>query len=156
MYYGDEQKLLECCPFYNHKDNESTIGRELFGEMKNINYNEYEGYYIKNFAGHVKVNNFRKVSTSGGITTWLASTLLKEKIVDAVIHVKPSKKNKLLFEYQISNNLDEIIEGATSKYYPVEMSKVLNYVRENKKRYLFVGVPCFVKAIRLFKRLIKL
>ena len=32
------------------------------------------------------------------------------------------------------------------------MSEVLSYVREHDGKYLFIGIPCFVKAIRLLRR----
>ena len=37
------------------------------------------------------------------------------------------------------------------RYYPIEASKVLQYVKDNDKRYLFIGIPCFVKALRLLQ-----
>ena len=40
-------------------------------------------------------------------------------------------------------------EGAKSRYYPIEFSEVLPEVRARPGHYAFVGIPCFVKAIRL-------
>ncbi len=43
-----------------------------------------------------------------------------------------------------------MLAGAKSRYYPVEMSQVMDFVRETEGRYVFVGLPCFVKAARKF------
>lgn len=41
--------------------------------------------------------------------------------------------------------------GAKSRYYPVEMSKVLDWAKSNPGRYAMVGIPCFIKAVRLLQ-----
>lgn len=140
--------VLNVCPFYNHVYNETKIGKELFSKIKGVNHDDYLGYSLVNYAGFVKSKDYRIKGSSGGFGSWIASKLLEEGYVDKVIHVKSSKKSDLLFKYQISSNLDEIQEGAKSKYYPIEMSEVLNFVSRNDYKYLFVGIPCFIKAIR--------
>jgi coenzyme F420-reducing hydrogenase beta subunit len=42
----------------------------------------------------------------------------------------------------------EILAGAKSRYYPIETSEILQIVRTQPARYAFIGLPCFVKAIR--------
>ncbi|KFI86547.1 oxidoreductase [Bifidobacterium pullorum subsp. saeculare DSM 6531 = LMG 14934] len=73
-------------------------------------------------------------------------------MVDAVIHVKDGPDPDHMYTYQISHTIDELKSGAKSKYYPVEMSEALTYVREHEGHYLFIGIPCFVKAVRLLCR----
>ncbi len=121
----------------------------LFNGFKDIKQNEFIGFYLATYAGYVKEKDFRKLSSSGGFATWILSRLLEERLIDAVIHVKPLGENGLLFEYGISRSLEEIVKGAKSRYYPVEFSEVLDEVRKSRKRYAFVGIPCFVKAMRL-------
>jgi coenzyme F420-reducing hydrogenase beta subunit len=41
--------------------------------------------------------------------------------------------------------------GAKSRYYPVELSGVLNEIRSRPGRYAVVGVPCFIKALHLVR-----
>lgn len=138
------------CPFGAKSKNETELGKDLFQEYDNTSFNEYTGYYIKNYAGYVKEGEFRKRGSSGGMGNWIAVQLLKEKLVDGIIHVKSStEKEKALFEYQVSYNEDQLTMGAKSKYYPIEMSKVIKFVRENKGRYALVGIPCYIKGVRL-------
>lgn len=90
--------------------------------------------------------------SSGGMVSWLASKMLEDGLVDAVIHVKDGPDPEHMYTYQVSHNVDELKTGAKSKYYPIEMSEVLSYVRDHDGKYLFIGIPCFVKAIRLLRR----
>ncbi len=134
------------CPFADGSLNEDVLGSKLFGD---IAHDEYLGYHLESFAGSVTKEPYRTTGTSGGMATWLSVVLLEESLIDYVIHVKPSSDPSILFSYDISSTKEEIIEGAASKYYPVEMSKVLEIVRDKPGRYLLVGVPCFIKAVRL-------
>lgn len=144
--------LSEVCPFSNLSRNEDEIATELYSS-RNANYDPHIGYSLACYAGYVKDGLFRKQGSSGGLVTWLAAKLLEENFVEHVIHVKPSNNNsEKLFEYGISSTIDELQTGAKSKYYPVEISQVMNYVCKNDSRYAFVGLPCFVKAVRLLAR----
>ena len=86
------------------------------------------------------------------MVSWLASKMLEDGLVDAVIHVKDGPDPEHMYTYQVSHSVDELKTGAKSKYYPIEMSEVLSYVREHDGKYLFIGIPCFVKAIHLLRR----
>lgn len=138
------------CPFSSESKNETKIGRGLF-EREGIKFNEYTGFFLKNYAGYVKESDYRLKGSSGGMGNWIAAQLLKSDLVDGIIHVKESNKfeGDILFEYQISYDIDELSSGAKSKYYPVELSKVINLVKKNEGRYALIGIPCFIKSIRL-------
>ena len=47
--------------------------------------------------------------------------------------------------------MEEVRDGAKSRYHPIEMSAVMKQVKADRRRYLFVGLPCFVKALRLMQ-----
>lgn len=145
--------LLSICPFSNESKNEDELGEKLYSNVESIKHNSYTGYYLKNYAGYVKEGEYREKGSSGGMGTWIASKLLKHGLVDAIIHVKsnsnPQKNTDVMFSYQISRSEIELFEGSKSKYYPIEMSEVIKYVRENPDRYALVGIPCFIKGIRL-------
>lgn len=136
------------CPFASTV-NEDVLGKDLFGEFKGIQHNDYLGYYLSAYVGYAKKGDFRDRGSSGGLISWLASTMLSEGFVDAVIHVKDGPDAEHMYTYQVSHTVDELKSGAKSKYYPVEMAQVLDYVAKHDGRYLFIGIPCFVKAIRL-------
>lgn len=148
---NNEVDVLSVCPFYNDSINEDVIGESLFGNTNGIKHNEYMGYYLKSFAGYVRVGNYREDGSSGGVGSWITNKLMELNIVNAVIHVKQVKDSvgKVLFNYQVSKNTVELSEGGKSKYYPIEMSEVIDYVKKNEGNYALVGVPCFIKAIRL-------
>jgi len=143
-----DSPVSDVCPFFTSRT-ESQLGEMLFSGFDNIRRNEFIGYYLETYVGYVREDDFRKYGSSGGFVTWILSRLLEAGLIDAVIHVKPSGKKDILFEYGISSNLEELRKGAKSRYYPVEFSEVLDKVRKSKKKYAFVGVPCFVKAMRL-------
>jgi coenzyme F420-reducing hydrogenase beta subunit len=48
----------------------------------------------------------------------------------------------------VSRSEEEIRRGAKSRYYPIELSNVLQEVRQTPGRYAIVGLPCFIKAVR--------
>jgi len=139
------------CPFSNSIRNENQIAQALFQSISQIQSDPFIGYYLKNFAGHVKIGKFREAGSSGGMGTWLATKLLEKKMVTKVIHVKPNQQlnGDVMFNYQISTSVSEIMDGTKSRYFPVEISQVIKSMRENPGSYAFIGVPCFVKAIRL-------
>ena len=143
--------LSMVCPFANEFMDERSVAKELF--EANCKYNERIGYYLKVFAGFVIENDFRKNGSSGGLTSWLLTELLEKGCVDGVVHVKPCDPEEgVLFKYSISTTIEDIKKGSKSRYYPVEMSQVLREVRNMPGKYAFVGVPCFIKAIRLLSK----
>lgn len=152
MYEPDfepsESEISNSCPFLSNRS-ESEIGKTLFAATKGIRESKLIGFYLSTYAGFVAEDSFREGGSSGGFGTWVLSRLLSENLVDGVIHVKPSSGNGVLFEYGISNSIEDLKKGAKSRYYPVEFSRVLREVRKSQKKYAFVGVPCFVKAVRL-------
>ncbi|MEH6305212.1 Coenzyme F420 hydrogenase/dehydrogenase, beta subunit C-terminal domain [Olivibacter sp. CPCC 100613] len=151
---GDEAlsslPVADVCPFSNYSKNEDELGKSLFGQ--NAQYRDKLGYHISTYAGYVKESGFRSQGSSGGMGSWIACTMLAKGMIDGVIHVKqkrPTEDDPRLFYYNISTTAEEVGEGAKSKYYPVELSEVIHFVRNNKRKYLLVGVPCFIKAVRL-------
>jgi len=153
----DEEKSLEAaaavCPFYDHGLSEDALVPTSL--QHGSEYHPDIGWYRMLFAGYANDNNFRECGSSGGITNWLAAELLGTGMVDGVIHVKPSESGtpgSLLFEYALSNDVSGLKSGAKSKYYPVEISRVMALVRNKPGRYAFIGVPCFIKAVRLLAR----
>lgn len=149
--------IASVCPFSDESKNETELGEEQF-KNQGAEYNEYTGYFLKNYAGYVKEGSFRELGSSGGMGNWIASKLLEKKIVDGIIHVKDSIKSNgnTIFEYQISHTLDDLSSGAKSKYYPIELSKVLELVKENEGKYALIGIPCFIKSVRLLAKKDKL
>lgn len=142
-------KVLKVSPNFNDETNEYEISKMYFGTSEGIKYNEYIGFYHSLYVGHALEGNFRSLGSSGGIGTWLLKELLDKKYVDYVIHVKKTNNKNLLFKYDISKTISEVIEGAKTKYYPVELSETLKFVKKNPGRYALIGIPSFIMAVRL-------
>lgn len=145
---GSVSDVLKVCPFSSEGLNEDALGERLFSDEclhdKNL------GYYQKLFVGHIQEKNYRAEGASGGVISWLLAELLRHGKIDAVAHVKKVENpdDGVLFRYGISQTESEIRAGAKSRYYPIEMSGVLELIRAKPGRYAVVGLPCFIKAIR--------
>lgn len=133
--------------------NETEIANSLFSNINGIKYDKRVGYYLNCYAGYVKEGDYRSNGSSGGFATWIFKELLEKKLIDGVIHVKPNKDSvkNILFNYGVSRSIEEICEGAKTKYYPVEFSEALIYVKENPGRYAFIGGPSFAMSLRLLQ-----
>lgn len=148
--YQDPQEgfdLLKICPFAEGNPDET----ELAPSFTELEFNEDIGSFLSLYAGSVKTPAFRKQASSGGMTSWILAQLLKRSAIDYVIHVQSGQSEKL-FEFAISETLEQLAKGAKSRYYPVEVSEVVNLLRQKPGRYAFVGIPCFVKAMRLLSK----
>lgn len=142
-------EALVVCPFHNSINNEDAIGKALFAS--NCSKHEKIGYVKRAFAGFVKEGGYRQAGSSGGMGSWLIAQLFERNLIDGVLHVKETVNDQegLLFRYGISRTVEEAKLGSKSRYYPVEMSEVLKIVKDKPGKYAIVGVPCFIKAVRL-------
>lgn len=88
--------------------------------------------------------------------TWLLYELIRTSRVDYIINVRAeSEKSSTgapLFSYTVRNTVESIKSGAKSRYYPVELSGVLEEVLNTPGRFAIVGLPCFLKSVRLLQR----
>jgi coenzyme F420-reducing hydrogenase beta subunit len=140
------------CPFSPAAANEDAIAAERFDEAPHAN--AHIGRFEAAYVGYAVEDPFRQQASSGGLTSWVAAELLRTGAVDGVAHVAPTDPalSGRLFKYRISRSLEELSAGAKSRYYPVELSGVLRQIRAIPGRYAIVGIPCFIKAIHLLRR----
>jgi coenzyme F420-reducing hydrogenase beta subunit len=147
------QQFAHRCPFSPAAPNEDEIAADRFAAAANADprIGRFEAAYV----GHALEDPFRRNGSSGGLTSWVAAEILRTGAVDGVAHVAPADphKDERFFAYRISRSLDELGAGAKSRYYPVELSSVLREIRDVPGRYAVVGVPCFIKAIHLLRRI---
>jgi coenzyme F420-reducing hydrogenase beta subunit len=148
----DEQRVSAVCPFSARARSEDEIAGALFA--RHCKQHPEIGFHAETYSGYVVEGDYRERGSSGGMGTWLAAELLRVGLVDAVLHVKPGGENRaersLLFQFAISRSLDDLRDGAQSRYYPITLSDVLQRVKADPDgRYAIIGVPCFVKAVRL-------
>ncbi|MFO0429197.1 MAG: Coenzyme F420 hydrogenase/dehydrogenase, beta subunit C-terminal domain [Planctomyces sp.] len=141
--------VLQVCPFSDKVRNEDQLGQNLFPNSK---YHPSVGHYLSCYVGHVNDPDIRKGGSSGGMGTWVLVELLRRGLIDGVVHVGAAHDHdddSLPFGYRISRTVEQIRQRSKSRYYPVEMSQVLARLRNETGRFAIVGVPCFVKAVRL-------
>ncbi|OAP36665.1 coenzyme F420 hydrogenase [Sinorhizobium glycinis] len=146
--------FAELCPFSPHARNEDEIARERFPSAR---YRDpMIGHFETAYVGHVREASFRADGSSGGMASWTAVELLARNMVDGVAHVVPRSDGEddrqPLFRYRISRTVEDVRSGAKSRYYPVEMSAIIDEIRRRPGRYAVVGIPCFVKAVHLLRR----
>ena len=147
---SDNFKQDLVCPFSNHSPNEEQHA-SIEREKNAISSDLLLGNYLGIWAGCVNNSAYRARGSSGGLTSWILNTLLENNLVDAVIHVKPNhnlEAGGLLFSYQVSCTTAGVDLGAKSHYYPVELSKILSYIRRTPGKYAIVALPCFAKSLK--------
>lgn len=147
---GDRSSpAAQVCPFLNPDENETVIGKRLFGD--DGTFHGGIGWNLRCFGGHVVEGDFRKNGTSGGMGTWLPNEMLRLNKIDAVIHVRQCDRQSTdepYYRYAVSRTHGDILKGSKTKYHVVELSEVMSEVRSTPGRYLFTGVPCMCKAVR--------
>src|SRR5690606_7777956 len=144
------EAFARICPFSPYAPDEDELAAASFPEASLADGRI--GRYAAAYVGAAQEAGYREAGSSGGLTTWTAAALLRGGLVDAVAHVAPTGPpagDERLFRYRISRSLGELQAGAKSRYYPIELSAVLDEIHATPGRYAVVGVPCFIKAVRL-------
>lgn len=157
---GADGRYLETCPFASSTDEDDLA--QMFLDSGNAPRTSEIGTYRATAAGHVSAGAFRADGSSGGMTTWFLRALLEAGEVDQVIHVMTREELKdspvqatqpdALFAFGSSAADSAPERGAKTRYYPVEMSQALTHIRTVPGRYAIVGLPCFVKGVRLLQK----
>lgn len=139
------------CPFSPAARDEDAIAAERFADA--LDRDDRIGRFQAAFVGHAREQSYRPEGSSGGMVTWMAAELLRHGLIDGVAHVVPvdPASEGRFFRYRISRGIDALREGARSRYYPVEMSGIIDEIRSVPGRYAIVGVPCFIKAVHLLR-----
>jgi coenzyme F420 hydrogenase subunit beta len=138
---------LKVCPFADGNDNEDILGKTLYGSIPGICHCSEMGYFLDSYVGYSPETRCR--GASGGMATWLLSTLVNQGIVDHVIAVVPDEDPDRLFRFAILSDPASVMASSGSVYYPVELSGVLQEIRNKPGKYVVIGLPCYIKALRL-------
>lgn len=140
--------VLDVCPFSGVGPDEDALARSRFAPAP---WRADIGHHLGTYAGYVEEGRFRIDGSSGGMAKWILAELLESGEVDHVLHVRASEGSDAdagLFEYVVESSGEAVQLGSRAAYYPVEMSGVINFVRDNDARYAITGVPCFIKGVR--------
>ncbi len=140
----------EVCPFSSTED-ETVMGARLYENISDISFEKRLGYYHGLYAGRVSNDQLRVNTSSGGVLTTLLLYLIENKLIDGVIHVKANDQEEDLFDYALSTTPDDILARAKSRYYHVSFSNMKDFLLSEKfsGNYVFVGIPCYIKSVRL-------
>lgn len=138
---NDLSKCLKCngtknclyvCPSYNTdyiqlaKSNENN----LLGRIRNV----YNGYSTD--------NNRRLKSSSGGFIRELSRSLLESKEINGIISI--IHNNGLDYFPEIINDVSKM---PNSIYHNVNYENAFRIIKENKKSFLLIGLPCQITSI---------
>ncbi|QAY77429.1 Coenzyme F420 hydrogenase/dehydrogenase, beta subunit C-terminal domain [Sphingosinicella sp. BN140058] len=143
-------EFARLCPFSPAARDEDSIAIALYPEARVVD--SRIGRFEEAYVGAVSEQDFRTAGSSGGMVTWIAAELLRRGLVDGVAHVAPAADRAAegrFFGYRISRSQADVRAGAKSRYYPIELSAVLDEIRAVPGRYAVVGVPCFIKSVNL-------
>ncbi|OPX90598.1 MAG: F420H2 dehydrogenase subunit F [Pelotomaculum sp. PtaB.Bin104] len=140
---------LQVCPFSSQAENEDVIAKPLFSDIPGIQHRSETGYYLDSYVGYSNIQNHRLNGASGGLTTWTLETLLEKDHINYAICVSSSSEREKLFTYTVCSTSEQIRACAKSCYYPVELSEVIHHILLCEGRYAVVGLPCFIKSLRL-------
>jgi len=140
---------LRVCPFSNQAENEDILATRSFGNIVGIQQRPETGYYLDCFVGYSKVNRNRDCGSSGGLARWFLESLLESRYADYVVCVTKNSGPDKLFQFQVLNDVEAVRAVAKSAYYPVELLEVVQSILLTEGRYVIIGTPCFLKALRL-------
>ena len=139
------------CPFAQDAPDETALAGQLYAGA-GVHFHEEFGYYRQIYTGHTADEGFRLNGSSGGGVTWMAHELLRRNLTDFVVTVGETGPGTPRYAYRIISNPEEIFATAKSRYYPVSLDGVLEQIRRQPGRYTLIGIPCFIKGIRLLQQ----
>lgn len=136
------------CPCLDHPEDEDSLAAAIFAGVPGIRHRPETGHYLVGYVGHAE-GGYRARGASGGVASWFLASCLEQGVVDRVICVAPQPESACLFAFTVCDRPEQVRAAAGSAYYPLEMSAVLQAVQRDQHRYALIGLPCFVKALRL-------
>ena len=106
------------------------------------------GHYQAAYLGYAKDEEIRYHASSGGVITAICSYLLREKKVDGVLHIGVSEDRVYGTRLYCSTTKNQLIQRSGSRYCISSPLKNLKNIVESEKKYVFVGKPCDIIALK--------
>ena len=98
--------------------------------------------------------HIRRTGSSGGVVTALALHLLRTKQATGVLQVGTRDGHYLYNGLKLSRTEEEVRACASSRYAPALMfDRIDELLSGSEERYLFIGKPCDVMALREYAKL---
>lgn len=135
-----ESKLKNICPCYG-KQCGIMHSSDVWGREEGL----YTAYSSDEYV--------RYSASSGGVLTQLCIFLLKEKLVDGILHVGKDENNPIGCKLYCSTTAEQVIKNCGSRYISsAPLYNIKEYIEETKK-YAFIGKPCDIAAVRNWMRI---
>lgn len=129
------------------------MGKIACSLYEDAKYNPYLGYYDQCFSGYSKDYDIRYHSASGGCVSQFLIWLLENKHIDGAVVVGFKAGNPMKPKTYIAKNREEIIAAKSSKYCVTSYEGILSEMKEEKGKYVVVGLPCQIQAFRKYTAL---
>lgn len=96
--------------------------------------------------------DLRRRASSGGVVSQIAIYLLENHLVDGVIETKVSEESQIETEATVTMSSNDIINCSGSRYtISSPLIRIMDQI-ETGKKYVFIGKPCDVMALRNLKK----
>lgn len=105
------------------------------------------GDYVEVKRGYSKDSNLRKMASSGGLLSEIASYLLEKKLVDGVIHVGVGE-SPMSTKVYVSKSREEVISHCGSRYIQSSPLESIVEILEQEGTFAFIGKPCDVMILK--------
>ncbi|MFW6034849.1 MAG: Coenzyme F420 hydrogenase/dehydrogenase, beta subunit C-terminal domain, partial [Halothermotrichaceae bacterium] len=147
-----EDKCINCelclkiCPGYQ-------VDYTRLYSYKNEKYPEniFVGNHEKCYTAYTKDDMIRKKSTSGGLITEIIIQLLKNKKYKKAFVVRSDPAESGEARLEAVSTEKEVLESAKSKYIPVSVENVIEYIKNNPEdKIVVVGTSCHFHGIYKF------
>lgn len=123
--------------------------------MRNYSNGRILGKIIETKVGWSSNNEIRRLASSGGILTALCVYLIREKKVDGIIQTKKDVNDVRKTETIVSTTIEDVLSCMGSRYSTSSPLSNIKKMIETEKRYAFIGKPCDVSALQMYKRTTK-
>ncbi len=118
---------------------------------RTISNDMFTGPCLGSYTAYSNDPGIRKNSTSGGLITNLVVELIRNEQFDAAFILDFDKFDGKPARLKATNNADEIVNAAKSKYVPASVYEVIRTLRRSDtKRYIIVATPCQIYGIKKF------
>ena len=138
-------RCLKACPGLGVRINERA--KSLFAAPE-TRENVYLGRYIDCYKGYSTDYDIRYHSASGGCLSQFLIWLLEKGIIDGAVITKFRDDAPMTPQTYIARTKEEIVSGRSSKYCVVSINGALKEIKEKEGRYVVVGLPCHIHAVR--------
>ena len=108
------------------------------------------GHWRSIHVGYARDTSLCERASSGGLITVAVLYLIESGLVDGAVLVHMTyEKGRPVSEAYLAYNRNQVLESQGSKYCPVALNRVLPSALASSKRFVLVGLPCHIEALRL-------